>query len=49
MRKKIKQMIEEAPEAEAARSVLDAMRIFGDVTEEEYKEAQELIRKEFKK
>ena len=49
MRKKIRQIIEEAPEAEAARSVLEAMRIFGDVTEEEYKKAQELIRKEFKK
>ena len=49
MRKKIKKMIEEAPEAEAARAVLDAWQIFGDVTEEEYKEAQKLIRKEFKK
>ena len=47
--RKIKKMIEEAPEVSAARAVLNAMQIFGNITEEEYKKGQELIRKEFKK
>jgi len=47
--KKIIKMIEEAPEAEAARSVLEAMRIFGNISEDQYNKGLELIRKEFKK
>ena len=46
--RKIKKMIEEAPEAAEARAVLDAWQIFGDISEEEYKKGRELIRKEFK-
>ena len=47
--RKIKNMIEEAPEASAARAILDAWQIFGNITEEEYKKGRELIREEFKK
>ena len=42
-------MIEEAPDAISARAVLNAMQIFGNITESEYQKGKELIRKEFKK
>jgi len=47
--KKIIAMIESAPTRQAAMSMLETWRVFGDVTYTQYKKACELIRKEFEK
>lgn len=41
-------MIASAPTAKDAREILDMMRLVGNVSEEEYKNGRELIKKEFK-
>jgi hypothetical protein len=45
--KKILRIIETAPTKSLAMEALEALRIFGNITEEEYKKGRELIRKEF--
>ena len=43
----IKEMIETAPTKSMALNMLETYRIFGDITENQYKKGRELIKKEF--
>lgn len=45
--KKIIHMIESAPTKRDAMEMLETWRIFGKVTDDQYQQARELIRKEF--
>ena len=45
--KKIREMIESAPTEKMAREMLNTMKIFSDITEEQYEKGRELIREEF--
>jgi len=45
--KRIKEMIETAPTGSMAMEMLETYRIFGDITEAQYKKGRELIRKLF--
>ena len=47
--KRIKEMVETAPTKSMAINMLDSWRLFGDLTEGQYKKGRELIRKEFSK
>jgi hypothetical protein len=47
--KKIIAMIESAPTKREALSMLETWRVFGNVTDTQYKKARDLIRKEFEK
>lgn len=47
--KKIKEMIESAPTRKMAVDALNAMQIFGDITESQFEKGRKLIRKEFAK
>ena len=45
--KKIKAMVESAPTKRDAMEMLEAMRIYGNLSDAEFKKGRELIRKEF--
>lgn len=45
--KRIKEMIETAPTKSMALDMLETYRIFGNITENQYKKGRELIKKEF--
>ena len=45
--KRIKEMIETAPTKSMALNMLETHRIFGGITENQYKKGRELIKKEF--
>lgn len=45
--KKILQIVETAPTKKMAMDALETLRIFGNITEEQYKKGRELIRNEF--
>jgi hypothetical protein len=45
--KRIKEMIETSPTKSMALNMLETYRIFGDITENQYKKGRELIKKEF--
>jgi len=47
--KRIKEMIETAPTKSMAINMLDSWRLFGTLTEDQYKKGRELIRKNFSK
>lgn len=45
--KKIKEMIEDAPTKKMAINMLESMRIFGNMSDVNYKKGRALIKKEF--
>ena len=45
--KRIKEMIETSPTKSMALNMLETHRIFGGITESQYKKGRELIKKEF--
>jgi hypothetical protein len=45
--KKIKEIIETSPTKSMALKMLETYRIFGNITETQYKKGRELIKKEF--
>ena len=45
--KKIKAMVESAPTKKDAMEMLEAMRIYGNLSDANYEKGRELIRKEF--
>lgn len=47
--KKIKEMIEYAPTKKIAMDMLETMRIFGNMSDVNYRKGRALINKEFKK
>jgi hypothetical protein len=46
--KKILEIINTAPSKKMAIDALETLRIFGNITEEQYNKGRELIREEFK-
>ena len=47
MKKKIKEMVESAPNKKLAIDMLNTWRTFGNMTEDQYTKGRELIEKEF--
>ena len=47
--KRIKEMVETAPTKSMAMNMLNTWRLFGNLTEGQYKKGRELIKKEFLK
>ena len=45
--KKIKEIIESSPTKKMAMQTLETHRIFGNISDEQYRKGRELIRKEF--
>ena len=45
--KKVKAMVESAPTKKDAMEMLEAMRIYGNLSDANYEKGRELIRKEF--
>jgi hypothetical protein len=46
---KIKKMIESAPTKKMVKEMLESMRIFGNVSEIQYKQGLDMIKEEFEK
>jgi hypothetical protein len=46
--KKIKEMIESAPNKTMAKEVLNSWRIIGHISEEQYKKGRQIITNQFK-
>jgi hypothetical protein len=47
MKKKIKEMVESAPNKKLAIDMLNTWRTFGNMSDKEYEQGRELIKKEF--